>query len=192
MMAFAAAANLFLTALDALLIVFLVRDLGESAGAVGLAMSLSPVGGVLGAMASRRLARALGSARAIIVCALGGLPFALLVPLAQRGWGLALVIVANAALAAGVVAANVIVAGFQQAYVPRGLLGRVSACSMTAAYSTMPVGALLAGVLAGALGMRPTLWMICAGLALCGAILLPTPIRRRRDLPGPGAAAAAG
>ena len=39
----------------------------------------------------------------------------------------------------------------------------------------MPAGALLAGALAAALGMRPALWILSAGLALAGTVFVASP-----------------
>ena len=47
----------------------------------------------------------------------------------------------------------------------------------------MPVGALLAGVLATALGIRAALWILTALIAASGLTFLLTPMRHLRDLP---------
>jgi hypothetical protein len=47
----------------------------------------------------------------------------------------------------------------------------------------MPVGALLAGVLATALGVRAALWILTALIAASGLTFLLTPMRHLRDLP---------
>jgi predicted MFS family arabinose efflux permease len=52
-------------------------------------------------------------------------------------------------------------------------------------YGVRPLGALLGGALAGAIGLRPTLWIVTAG-AICGVLwLLPSPVPRLRTLPEP-------
>jgi hypothetical protein len=48
---------------------------------------------------------------------------------------------------------------------------------------TIPLGALLAGTLGTVLGLRPTLWIMTAGLVAAATILLAGPLRRHRDLP---------
>jgi hypothetical protein len=55
--------------------------------------------------------------------------------------------------------------------------------TMTIAYAMMPAGALLAGLLATTLGIRPALWILTALISASGLLYLPTPIRRLRDLP---------
>ncbi len=54
---------------------------------------------------------------------------------------------------------------------------------MTVAYGAMPAGALLAGLLATTLGIRPTLWILTILISASGLLYLPTPIRGLRDLP---------
>jgi MFS family permease len=180
---FGASANLFLTGMEALLVVFLVRAVGTSPGVVGLLLALGLAGGVAGAAVARPLARRWGTARTVLVVAAGGLPFALLMPLTERGPGLALFVAALFMVAGGVVASNVITGSFRQTYVPAGLLGRVSACVMTISYATMPVGAVLAGVLGQSVGVRTTLWFLAGGITASSLVYLLSPMRRLRDLP---------
>jgi MFS family permease len=85
MTAFASLANLALTGIDALLVVFLVRTLGLSSATAGLVMASLGIGGVLGALAARPMARRFGTARAMLMTVPGGLWFALLLPLADKG-----------------------------------------------------------------------------------------------------------
>ena len=76
-----------------------------------------------------------------------------------------------------------IVVSFMQTYVPPGILGRVSSATRAAGYAMMPAGALLAGGLATALGIRGALWILTALIAASGLLYLLTPIRQLRDLP---------
>lgn len=181
---FGALANFFLTGMNALEVVFLVRTVGIGPGAVGALFAVVSCGGVCGAILARPLARRWGSARAAVGADALGLPFALLLPLTVSGigvllWGGGLFVVDGC-----VVLANVLTASFIQARVPDDMLGRVTAFSGTASYSMMPLGALVAGALGTAIGVRAALWVLCAGIALSGLILLASPIRRLRDFPG--------
>lgn len=63
------------------------------------------------------------------------------------------------------------------------MLGRVSACTSTAAFSMMPAGALVAGGLSAALGLRGAMWVLCAGIAAVALLYLASPIRTTRELP---------
>jgi MFS family permease len=183
MASFSALANLALTGVDALIIIFLVRTIGLSAAAAGLVVASFGIGGVAGALVARPLGQRFGTARALLIANIGGLSFSLLLPLAHAGPGLAFAVISNVLAACGVVAANIIGASFRQTYVPPDMLGRVSSVTMTAAYAMMPAGALLAGLLATTLGIRPALWILTALITASGLLYLPTPIRRLRDLP---------
>ena len=86
--------------------------------------------------------------------------------------------------------ANVIVVSFMQTYVSPDILGRVISATWAVGYAMMPAGALLAGALATALGIRAALWILTALIAASGLSYLLTPMRQLRDLPRRPAASA--
>ena len=181
--AFGGAANLALTGYQSILVVFLVSDVGLGSAAVGVLIAAGSVGGVIGALVAPRLSRALGSARALLLCKVGAAPFGLLIPLTGGGGRLAFFLIGTGVLVAGVVGGNVISAGFMQRYCPAELFGRVSTSMQVVNFGTIPVGALLGGALAGALGVRTTIWIMLALFLLACLVLLASPLRRSRDLP---------
>jgi len=183
MTAFSSLGNLALTGVDALLVVFLVRTVGLSSAAAGLVMASMAVGGVLGAFAARPLGRRFGTARALVFVVPAGGCFALLLPLADNGPRLAFASVAMICSGSVVVISNVIVDSFVQTYVSPDILGRVISATWAVGFAMMPVGALLAGVLATALGVRAALWILTALYAASGLTFLLTPMRHLRDLP---------
>ena len=183
MTAFSSLANLALTGIDALIVVFLVRTVGLSSASAGLVVASFGVGGVLGALVARPMGRRFGTARAILAADAGGLSCALLLPLTTTGPRLACASAAMICIACGVVTGNVIVVSFMQTYVPPDILGRVSSATRTVGYAMMPAGALLAGALATALGIRGALWILTALIAASGLLYLLTPMRQLRDLP---------
>jgi predicted MFS family arabinose efflux permease len=183
MTAFSSLGNLALTGVDALLVVFLVRTIGLSSAAAGLVMASLGVGGVLGALTARPLGRRVGTARALLIAVPVGLCFALLLPLADKGPRLAFASAALIGAGSVIAIGNVIIDSFIQAYVSPGILGRVISATWTIAFAMMPVGALLAGVLATALGVRAALWVFTALIAVSGLTFLLTPMRHLRDLP---------
>ncbi|AEW92660.1 major facilitator transporter [Streptantibioticus cattleyicolor NRRL 8057 = DSM 46488] len=75
-------------------------------------------------------------------------------------------------------------AGFTQRYCAPGVLGRVTASAAFLNYGTLPLGALLGGALGEWLGARTGLWITTAGVPLSALILLCSPVRRVRELPG--------
>ncbi len=180
---FGAASNLALTGYQAILVIFLIRDVGISPGGVGLLISGMSVGGVIGAAGAGVVARRFGTAHGMLICELAAAPFALLIPLTSPGIGLLCVVGGGVGVGAGIVSGNVIKSSFRQTYTPRHLLGRVVVTMQFLNYGTIPLGALLAGVLAATLGLRPTLWITASGLVLASLVLLTGPIRHHRDLP---------
>jgi predicted MFS family arabinose efflux permease len=183
MTAFSSFGNLAITGVDALLVVFLVRTVGLSSAAAGLVMASLGVGGVLGALVARPLGRRFGTARALIFAVPAGGCFALLLPLADKGPRLAFACVAMICSGSVVVISNVIIDSFVQSYVSPDILGRVISVTWAVAFAMMPVGALLAGGLATALGVRAALWILTALVAASGLTFLLTPMRHLRDLP---------
>ncbi|MCL7378531.1 MFS transporter [Streptomyces sp. 35G-GA-8] len=180
---YGAASNLALMGYQSLLVIFLVKDVQLASGAVGGLIAVANAGGVAGAFMSRRIATRIGTARAVLLFALGPSALALLIPLSSPGAGVLFFAVGGFCVSAAVVAVNVVVAGFRQRYCPPELLGRVSASSSFLNYGTLPLGALLGGALGSALGARPALWILTAAVPLAGLLLLGSPVRGRRDLP---------
>jgi MFS family permease len=180
---FGSLSNLLLTGYQAVEVVFLIKVVGLAPGLAGLILALTSLGGILGAMVARRAAARIGSARAVLLGKAGVMPFGLLIPLADRGPGLALYVLGSIVLVGGIVAGNIIWSGWVQSYYPAELLGRVSTSVQVVNYGAIPLGAALAGLTASHIGVRPTLWIMLSGLLLSGAILLAGPLRKLRDLP---------
>jgi MFS family permease len=178
-----AASNIGLIGYQSILIVFLVRDVGVSAGAVGGLFAAISCGGVLGAAIATPISRRFGTARAILLCNAGALPFGLLIPLTGPGPRLALLVAGGLIIGVGVVAGNVIKGVFRQQYTPSHLLGRVMVSMQFLNLGAIPLGGLIGGTLGSTLGVRPTMWIMTGGLALTGLILLIGPMKHRRDLP---------
>ncbi|MFD5084496.1 MFS transporter [Kitasatospora sp. NPDC058406] len=180
---FGASSNLALMGYQSIQVAFLVREVGLDAGTVGGLVAAAGSGGVAGAFAARRVAARTGTARAMVLFELGLPVLALLIPLTSGGAGVLCYAVGGFSVSAGVVAGNVIKSGFQQSYCPPELLGRLTASTAVLNFGTIPLGAVLAGVLGTTLGLRPAMWIATAGVPLAALILLLSPVGRVRDLP---------
>jgi predicted MFS family arabinose efflux permease len=178
-----AIANLAYSGSNALIVVFLVRVAGFSSAAVGLLMATTGAGGIAGALVTRRVAGRLGTARALLLSTLGTGLFALLIPLTGPGPRATFYIVGSAVLGAGMTVTNTIVATFRQAYCPPPMLGRVTASQRFLVFGAIPLGALTAGALGTALGVRNTLWVMLSLYALAGTVLLTRTVRADKNLP---------
>jgi predicted MFS family arabinose efflux permease len=175
-------ANLFGSMGVALEIVFLIRVLRVRPADTGLLIAVASLGGVAGGLLAGRLSRRIGSARIIWYSMLVfGLP-QLLIPLAAPGWRIAAFVVGMAAFSFSAVVYNVAQVSYRQAICPPRLLGRMNAAIRWVVWGTLPLGALLGGVLGTLAGVRATLWIAYAGGWAAGWWVFFSPLRRQRDL----------
>jgi MFS family permease len=180
---FWAAANLALTGYAALLVVFLVREIGLTPGSVGLLTAIPGLGGILGAVLTGRITARYGTARGLVLSTLCAVPFCLLIPLTGPGPRLAFYVAGALVAWTGIALGNIVIAAFRQSYSPPGMCGRVTATMRFLIFGTSPLGALLGGSLGTWLGVRPALWVLLGAVTLSGTLLLTPSLRGRRDLP---------
>ena len=85
-----------------------------------------------------------------------------------------------AAYARGGIPALTTVVRSEQAVTPERLLGRVTAATRFVGWGVAPPAALAAGLLADAIGLRPTLFACAVIAAVAFVYLLASPVRRYR------------
>jgi predicted MFS family arabinose efflux permease len=187
----AGAGNFGEAVLEAVQVVFLVRTIGLAAGTAGVVVAVVGVGGVLGSIVSSRIARRFGSARGMLLCQVAGAPFALIVPLAATGFRMAFFVVGGMVYLAGVIAANVMLAGFEQSYIPENMRGRVGATAALVAYGAVPLGALVGAGIGEAFGPRTAVWVSALIMTFSVGLLFIGPLRRQRDFPAQPASVSA-
>lgn len=181
-----ATANFFSTLAFTLYPIFALRVLDIGSLGLGITLSAGAIGGLLGATLTPRVARWIGEGRVIIVSAfVSGLAF-LPVPLAALLHGADAVPL----LAAGeflnsfcVLVYNITQVTLRQRLCPPRLLGRMNASIRCLVWGVMPIAALVAGAVGGAIGILPTMWIGFAGGMLAGLWVLFSPLRGLRDLP---------
>jgi predicted MFS family arabinose efflux permease len=178
-----AVGNCFFIGYEAIVVLFLVRTVHLQPGTVGVLLAAVGFGAVIGAALARTVARWLGTSRAIWLGMGVTQPFALLIPLTTRGAGLVFFVVGNLVMLAGVLVYNVTIGAFRQRYCPPAILGRVVASMRFVLFGSMPLGALLGGVLASALPVRTAVWLLVIGSTVPVLILYFSPLRSMRDLP---------
>lgn len=187
----AATYNVFWNAMEAILLLWAVRELGLSAGTLGLLLAFGSCGALLGALLTGRTARRFGAGKTMIGSALVSNVGTLVIPLAPPflvavlggAW------LAPAALGAalflrgvGMTGCNVQVYAARQAITPDHLMGRVNAVYSLLSRGFVPVGALLGGTLGGVIGLRPALVVAASGLFFSWAWLFFSPARSLQDL----------
>ena len=184
----AATYNFFWQAVQVLLPLFVVRELGFSVGEFGLVLAIGIVGALLGAALTARAARRFGLGQTVVVAAVAGDLAPLAVP-GVHGHGPAAFTVLACAFfvqGAGITGCNVHVNSIRQQITPPGLLGRMNAAYRLVVYGVVPLGALAGGALAAAAGVRVTLLAATAGLLTTSLWLVLSPVRGARtvdDLP---------
>ena len=183
MTAATAVANVFFSGFGAIVVLFLVRSVHLAPSSVGFLLGLVSIGSVIGALVARRIGRRIGTARAIWVSSVLTTPFGLLIPLTTRGAGLVLFGAGYVIPLVGILIYNVTVVAFRQAYCPPEMLGRVVASMRFVLFGMVPLGALMGGVLATAIGPRPAVLVMMIGNLLPGVLLYASPLRTMRDLP---------
>jgi predicted MFS family arabinose efflux permease len=181
--AWSGTANFFVIMVESLGPVFLVRTLHLRPGYVGLVLAAGAVGGIVGGLASGRLARRLGSARVSwLSMTLFALP-GLLIPMAGPGWWTLLFAAGWTSWTFSATVCAISMNSYRQATCPPALLGRVNAAARWVTWGTLPLGGVVGGVLATAIGVRQTLWAAVVGGCLSGLWLYFSPLRGLRDIP---------
>jgi MFS family permease len=172
-------ANALNTMAFATYVLFAQESLGLDAGAFGVLLTSSAVGGVVGSLAAPRVSRWLGPGASLFV-ALGGsaLGYAV-VAITNQPWVVWLVLSVETFL---VMVWNVITVSLRQTIIPDRLLGRVNSVYRFFGWGMMPIGGAAGGavvVLAELLGwgrdaaLRAPFWVAAAGYALLFLAALP-------------------
>ncbi|WP_051835767.1 MFS transporter [Streptomyces sp. NRRL WC-3549] len=181
----AATVNFFsFVAGSGLIVLFANRNLGLSAGVIGVAFGVGATGSLLGAVIAPRISRRFGVGRSIVVGAvLFPAPTAIAAaadgPLWLRAGALA---AAQFFSGFGVMLFDVNLNSLQAAVIPDDMRSRVAGAYSTVNYGARPVGAVTGGLLATLVGLRPTLLVAALGGALSVFWLLPSPVPRIRSL----------
>lgn len=185
--------NFFGSASQAIVILYLTRDLGIGPALLGLIYATGNVGYLAGALLSGRVPERIGLGPTIMVSALMFGTTAILVPLAggPRPLVVAVLITWRVIAGAGNPLYNVNQVSLRQRITPDRLLGRMNASTRFLIWGTMPVGSLLGGWLGTALGLRPTLVVAAVGMTLAVLWVWFSPVRGLREQPPPFEEAAA-
>lgn len=180
--------NLFNTAFWALLVLFATMELHLGSGAIGIALGVGAIGSVLGSAVAKRLSERIGLGRALVLSFIvAPLPL-LLVPAAPGPASLSMVLLTLAEFVSGVgvMVLDVDLGAMQAALIPDALRSRVWGAVLFVNYGVRPIGALGGGLLAGAIGLRPTMWIAAAG-GIAGVLwLLPSPVTQVREVSDEG------
>lgn len=175
--------NLCSSMVAAVVYILMARNLHLPAGWIGVLNALPALGGIVGSLLAFRLARRFGQGPTIVVSAFLAIAPEFVLPFVQRNWSLGLMVLASMVGWASVVVYNVTQVSFRQRLCPPELMGRMTATVRFLVWGTMPIGALIGGVLGSTIGVRTTI-LIAALIGLLAPITVAlSPLRRMRELP---------
>lgn len=160
-----ASINLFNYAIEAVWILYVVRDLQLEAGWLGLIFGAGNVGFLVGAVVAGRLSERLGVGR-ILGSALGLAALGDLFTVLADGNIFTIVVmllVAQFLFGIGLTVFNINQVSLRQSNVPHELMGRVNSVFTFASRGFAPVGSVLGGVLGGLFDLRLTLLIAVVG-----------------------------
>lgn len=151
MAAYVGLMNLMSTACFSIFVLFAVQILDLTEAGFGLLLSSMAIGSLFGGLTSSRVAKRIGGGRTIFL----GLVLAGVSYLLMGASSNPFVVAAGAALLGWPITSwNVITVSMRQRIIPDRLLGRVNSVYRLLAWGTMPIGALVGGLLGRGYGLR--------------------------------------
>ena len=181
-----ATSNLFSSLAFAIVLVFLVRELGLSAAVIGIVFSVGAAGSFAAAFTAMRLSRRFGIGPTTIAVSVLWGPGLLLFALAPTGNAAIPFLVAGQLLAGfSIVVYNIIQVSYRQAICPPRLQGRMNSVMRFIVWGTIPIGTLAGGALGTWVGLRETLVVGGMGTGLAVLWIVFSPQRHLREMPEP-------
>ncbi|MEU8528964.1 MULTISPECIES: MFS transporter [Streptomyces] len=168
-----------------LFVLYATTERGLSAGVLGLVLGAGAVGGLIGAMCSGAVVRRFGIGPSIVLGFVGFTLPLVLIPLAEGPTPLVVAVFFAAEFLSclGVMLVDISSGSLQMALIPDAVRSRVMGAFRTLNHGFRPLGALAAGFLGTAVGLRPTLWIATVGAVFAVLWLLPSPVPGTRELP---------
>ena len=167
MAAYVGLMNMMSTACFSIFVLFAVQILDLSEAGYGLLLSSMAIGSLVGGLTAARVAKRIGGGRTIFI----GLVLSMVSYLLMGASSNPFTVGAGAALLGlPVTSWNVITVSMRQRLIPDRLLGRVNSVYRLLAWGTMPIGAVLGGVLGRVYGLRAP-FFVAAALHVVLAIL---------------------
>ena len=174
-----ATSNLGSNTFFAVFLIFAYRYLHLSPASVGLVFAAGAVGGLLGALTAGAVTARLRLGPTLLVSIVIGGAVNLIVPLAQYGIAIPILIFATAVAFYSSPIYNINQVSLRQSITPDRVQGRMNATVRTIIWGTIPIGAFAGGVLGSTVGVVPTLIIGAAIQMLAGFWILAGPVRLR-------------
>jgi MFS family permease len=180
-----ATSNLFSSIAFATLILYLAGEdyLHLDPTTIGIVFGLGNVGALVGALVANRLAARIGVGPAIVVTLFVGSFNALLVAAAPASGPVPFLVGGGLLAGFSQMAYNINQVSYRQAICPPRMQGRMNATMRFLVWGTMPVGGIVGGVLATAIGVHETIWLAAVLGFLPALFPLLSPVRSIRTMP---------
>jgi len=166
--------TLFGSFMAALYTLFALTTLGLSPAQLGIMIGCGGIGALVGATLSGRIAERFGPRQTLLSTLAIGAAMQVLIPLAPPvPWIAMSFLIATQVVGDGVMTVYLVnETTLRQGLLPPEALGRAAATFHVANGTLTPIGALIGGILAEGIGMRPTLWLLAIGYAVAFISLL--------------------
>ena len=175
--------NLFGNIGGVILLIYIVNELGITAGTVGIIFAIANLGVLFGALTAERLARRIGIGPTIVWSAFIS-AFALIpVAIAPREAPVPFLVASGVIGAATAVIYNVNQVSLRQAITPERMLGRMNATMRFVVWGTIPIGSIVGGFLGGLIGLQATIWVGAIGSFLGFLPVFFSQVRTLRRIP---------
>ncbi|WP_157249975.1 MFS transporter [Nonomuraea typhae] len=176
-----AATNICISAVVSLSVLFLATVVQLPPGIIGVLLMSGAFGGLLGGLLGTWLFKTYGTARVTWLALTLTSPFGLLLPMTQSDWRVSCFAVTSIVLSFGAILFNIGMITYRQTVTPESMLGRVNATVRFIVLGTMPVGAMLGGIVAHEIGVREALWVFLTGRLISFLPLLFSRLPYMRD-----------
>ncbi len=169
----------------ALYSVYAIRVLGFTPSLLGVTIAVGGIASLIGAAVAEPMSRRLGPGPAIVVSLIGSAASALLIPLASGPLAARVAMMMASQLGGDMfgTVAIILTVSLRQTVLPRALLGRTAAALRVGAGLSGIAGALSAGFLGDAMGVRRTLMLAAIGYGLSGLVGVLSPLRSLYAMP---------
>ncbi len=181
----AASAGIFQGIFGGLYTIYAIRELGLTPIWFGVAITIGGIGNMLGAVIARRVERLAGLGAtlfgSIVVFGLG----TLLIPLGHRPLVFAMACLIGQQILGdcGYTVFAIHELSLRQSLAPDRLLGRINSCMQMVSRGIWPLGALVSGVLADRIGLRPAMLIGAVGVLVSSLWFLAPAIRNLKEYP---------
>ena len=155
--------NLFGNISGVILLLYIINELGLTAGTVGIVFAIANLGVLLGALTAERLGRWIGVGPTIVGSAFLSAFAMIPVAIAPQEAPVPYLVVAGVLNAATAVVYNVNQVSLRQAITPERMLGRMNATMRFIVWGTIPIGSIVGGLLGGLIGLQATIWVGAIG-----------------------------